>query len=175
MSFFIAMQSQRATASYQHPQTLLHHYNEFLVVKRSGHHNEYLSVSTAGHSSVDDAEAPAHLRPDLTLSATFASKGPDDSELFVIERTPPEGQRLQGQYIVGDGCLFLRQSPHEISLYGVVRLKAEDQHDPMRQRCQLFGANEPGAMIHFQATHIPWSRELLPGGFQSKYPTGATE
>lgn len=175
MSFFIAMQSQRATASYLHPQTLLHRDTEFLVVKRSGYHNEYLSVSTAGRSCLEDVEAPAHLRPDLTLSATLASKGPDESELFVIERTLPEGHRLKGLHIVGDGCLFLRQSDHEISLYGVARLKAEDQDDLLRQRCQLFGVNEPGAAIHFKATQIPWSRELLPGGFRRNQPPGATE
>ena len=169
MGFFIAMQNHRAMASYLHPQTILSEYSEFLIVKRSGDQNEYLSISNAGSSTGSEGEAPLVLHPELAIFATLVSKGPDESELFVVEKSLPDGQSVIGQHIGGDGCVFLRQTDDMISLGGVVRLKPGRPEDVLEHRCQLLAANEPGAAIHFEATHIPWSRELVPNGYRSGF------
>ncbi|WP_120499077.1 hypothetical protein [Roseovarius sp. EL26] len=171
MSFFIAMQNQRAIASYHHPQTILARYNEFLIVKRSGKKNEFLSISNAGACLEREHEAPMELTADLAIFSTFVSQGPNESELFIVDRKLPDGQETIGHHVGGDGCVFLQQSGDTISLGGVIRLESGTQTGSHRNDCPLLAANEPGIVAHFDATYVPWSRELLPYDFNSdRYP-----
>lgn len=167
MTFFIAMQNRRAVASYLHPQTIIRECREFIMVARSGGKNEYLSISNAGASTGIEGQAPQELSPDLSVFATLVSQGPNNTEIFVVERNLPEGQEVFGQHVGGDGYFFLSQSEDLVSLKGAVRLKPDMKTRSLENRCMLLAENEPGATIHFDATYVPWSRELLPCGLRN--------
>ena len=92
--FFIAMQNRRAMASYLHPQTIIRECREFIMVARSGGQKEFLSISNAGASTGIEDEAPLELTPDLSIFATLVSQGPNNTDLFIVERNLPEGQEV---------------------------------------------------------------------------------
>ena len=167
MTFFVAMQNRRATASYFHPQTIISERNEFLIVSRSGGRSEHLSISNAGASTGLEAEAPKELEADLVILATLVSQGPDDGEVFLVERDPPEDIGPPGRFIGGDGYVYLRQSKDRLSLQGSVRFRPGPRTRPAANSCMLLSENEPGATVHFSASYVPWTRELLPTGFGS--------
>ncbi len=162
MTFFIAMQNRRATASYLHPQTIIRESSEFLIVTRSGGQKEFLSISNAGASTGIEDEAPLELIPDLSIFATLVSQGPNNTEIFIVERNLPEGRKISGHHVGGDGYIFLNQSEDLVSLKGAVRLKPDRKTRSLEDRCLLLAENEPGATIHLDASYVPWSRELLP-------------
>ncbi|MEM9973400.1 MAG: hypothetical protein AAF771_04410 [Pseudomonadota bacterium] len=168
MTFFIAMQNRRATASYWHPQTIITERNEFLIVSRSGGRNEFLSISNAGACTGLESEAPSRLSPDLVLCATLVSQGPDGGEMFLVERSPPEGSKIRGQFIGGDGYFFLEQTGQTLALRGSARLKPGARTRAAAERCLLLGENEPGATVHFSAAYVPWDNELLPSEFSGQ-------
>jgi len=167
VSFFIAMLNRRATASYWYPQTIISERNEFLIVSRSGGGKEFLSISNAGACTGLEEEAPPRLSPDLVVCATLISQGPDGGEVFIVERNPPEGMNVKGNFIGGDGYFLLEQSSHALRLRGSARFKPGQRTRAVSNRCLLLGENEPGAAVHFSATYIPWEAELLPGGFDA--------
>ena len=167
MTFFIAMRNRRAMASYLHPQTIIRECCEFLMVTRSGGQNEFLSISNAGASTGIEDEAPLELNPDLSIFATLVSQGQNNTEIFIVERNIPFGQEVRGHHVGGDGYIFLQQSEHLFSLKGAVRLKPDMKTRLLGDRCLLLAENEPGATIHFDASYVSWSRELLPYGFSN--------
>lgn len=166
MSFFIAMQNRRATASYRHPDAILSERTEFLIVSRSGARNEFLSISEAGACTGREDEAPAELAAGLMVHATLVSQGIDDGELFLVERDAFEGAPGPGHPIGGDGYILLHQSAGELRLSGTLRFRPGDETRAARARCVLLGPDEPGVVLHLWAAHVPWSRELLPAGFR---------
>ncbi len=165
MTFYIAMQNRRATASYLHPQTIISERNEFLIVSRSGGRSEILSVSNAGASTGIETEAPEALTPDLVVLATLVSQGPDGGEVFLVERDPLDGFDPRGRFIGGDGYFYLRENTTAITLKGSLRLRPDPRTRQVAAECLLLADNEPGAAIHIDAAYVPWARELLPGGF----------
>ena len=165
MSFFVAMQNRRATASYWHPQTIISERSEFLIVSRSGGRNEFLSISNAGACTGLEDMAPPELNPDLVLCATLVSQGPDGGEVFLVERKPPKGIDVQGSFLGGDGYFYLQQTDESLTLRGATRLRPGRRTEAVADRCLLLGDNEPGATVHFKAAYIPWESELLPSGF----------
>lgn len=165
MSFFIAMQNRRATASYWHPQTIISERNEFLVVSRSGGRNEFLSISNAGACTGLEEEAPRDLNPDLVLCATLVSQGPGGGEIFLVERDPPDALEVTGRFLGGDGYIYLVQTESTLRLTGSARLRPGVRTAALARDCVLLGENEPGATVHFNATYVPWESELLPAGF----------
>ncbi len=174
MTFFIAMQNRRATASYWHPQTIISERNEFLIVSRSGGRNEFLSISNAGACTGFEDEAPSRLSPDLVLCATLVSQGPGGGEMFLVERSPPAGLDIRGAFIGGDGYVFLEQTDRTLALRGSARLKPGARTKAAAERCLLLGENEPGATVHFSAAYVPWDNELLPSQFSAGHePRGA--
>lgn len=162
MSFFIAMQNRRAVASYWHPQSIVSESNEFLIVTRSGARNEFLHVSNAGASSGFESKAPTDLRPDLVVVATLVSQGLHGGEIFLVERTCPEAVRIEGRYLGGDGYLLLTEQDDTITLRGSARIRADRSTSPLLTGCVFFGSSEPGAVVHINARHVPWVREVLP-------------
>ncbi len=167
MSFFIAMKNRRAMAGYWHPQAIISERHEFLIVSRSGGRNEYLSISNAGASTGEEEEAPSDLRPDLVILATLVSQGLDGGEIFLVERDVPEGAKVSGRHIGGDGYLLLQDSASGLRIRGAARLRPGPETRRAHDRCLLLGENEPGATVHVDATYIPWSREVLPSGFRN--------
>lgn len=170
MTFYIAMQNRRAMASYLHPQTIVSEQSEYLIVSRSGGRNEFLSISNAGACTGHEDTAPARLHPDLVLCATLVSQGPRNGEIFIVERDPPEGLQLQGRFVGGDGYFLLEQAAGHLALTGSVRLKPGARTQAAAPGCILLGASEPGAAVHFHASYVPWTNELLPAGFASGPP-----
>ena len=166
MTFYIAMQNRRATASYYHPQTIISERNEFLIVSRSGGRSEILSVSNAGASTGFEAEAPDKLMPDLLVLATLVSQGPDGGEMFLVERDPLENFAPEGRFVGGDGYFYLREGNGAMALKGALRLRPGPRTRPAAKQCLLLAENEPGATVHVDAAYVPWARELLPGGFK---------
>jgi hypothetical protein len=164
LSFFVAMQSRRAVASYWHPQSIVSECNEFLIVSRSGERNEFLHVSNAGASSGSETKAPTGLRPEFVLVATLVSQGLHGGEIFLVERTCPRAVRVEGRHIGGDGYFLLTEEGGTLSLRGSARIRADGRTSRLLDRCVLFAANEPGAVVHVDARHIPWVREVLPVG-----------
>lgn len=166
MTFYIAMQNRRATASYLHPQTIISERNEFLIVSRSGGRSEILSVSNAGASTGFEAEAPEKLMPDLVVLATLVSQGPDGGEVFLVERDPLENFDPGGRFVGGDGYFYLREDNSTVTLKGSVRLTPGPHTREAASQCLLLSQDEPGATVHVDAAYLPWARELLPGGFK---------
>ena len=166
MSFFIAMQNRRAVASYWHPQSIVSESDEFLIVSRSGGRNEFLRISNAGASGGTEKEAPTGLRPDLVMVATLVSQGLDGGEIFLVERTKPEGLDIEGRFLGGDGYLLLTESPEGIALKGSARIRSGRKAAAVLGHCVFFANDEPGATVHFDARYLPWVREVLPGGFR---------
>ena len=165
MTFYIAMQNRRATASYLHPQTIISERNEFLIVSRSGGRSEILSISNAGASTGFEAEAPEKLTPDLVILATLVSQGPDGGEVFLVERDPLENFDPGGRFVGGDGYFYLRESGSAVTLKGSVRLRPGPATRQAANQCLLLAEDEPGVTVHVDAAYVPWARELLPGGF----------
>jgi hypothetical protein len=162
LSFFIAMQNRRAVASYWHPQSIVSESNEFLIVSRSGARNEFLHISNAGASSGIETKAPTDLRPDLVVVATLVSQGLHGGEIFLVERTCPETVRVEGRYVGGDGYFLLSEQDDTITLRGSARIRADRTTSPLLQGCVFFANSEPGAVVHINARHVPWVREVLP-------------
>jgi hypothetical protein len=123
-----------------------------------------LSISNAGASTGLESEAPSDLRPDFEILATLVSQGPDVGEIFLVEREIPRGAQAGEGFVGGDGYVVLRQFGGEISITGAVRLRPGRETEVARTRCFLLADGESGATLHFEAKHIPWSREVLPSG-----------
>ena len=164
MSFFIAMQNRRAVASYWHPQSIVSESDEFLIVSRSGGRNEFLRISNAGASTGTETEAPARLRPDLVMVATLVSQGLDGGEIFLVERKLPEGLEVEGRFVGGDGYLLLTEGASGVALKGAARIRSGRKATQVLGHCIFFANDEPGATVHFDARHLPWVHEVLPGG-----------
>jgi hypothetical protein len=167
VSFFIAMQNRRGVASYWHPQSIVSESDEFLIVSRSGGRNELLCISNAGACSGTETEAPTGLRPGLCMVATLVSQGPDRGEIFLVERSKPDGAEIDGRFIGGDGYLLLTEGAETISLRGSARIRSDANTATVLGRCVFFANDEPGATVHFEAHYLPWVHEVLPGGFAS--------
>lgn len=165
MSFFIAMQNRRGVASYWHPQSIVSESDEFLIVSRSGGRNEFLCISNAGASGGTEREAPTGLRPDLVMIATLVSQGLNGGEIFLVERKKPDTVEIEGCFIGGDGYLLLTEAAEGVTLRGSVRIRSGRKNAAVLGHCIFFANDEPGATVHFDARHIPWVHEVLPGGF----------
>lgn len=162
MSFFVAMQNWRTTASYWQPETVVSERSEFLIVARSGERNQFLSIASAGTCLGSETEAPPRLSPDLAILATLVSRGVNGGELFLVERELPGGAAVQGHLVSGDGYVLLHED--RLCLTGAVRLRPGAGTRPVGD-CVLLAANEPGATVHLKARYVPWCDELLPPGF----------
>lgn len=165
VSFFIAMQNRRGVASYWHPQSIVSESDEFLIVSRSGGRNELLCISNAGACSGTETEAPTGLRPGLCMIATLVSQGPDRGEIFLVERSRPDGAEIDGRFIGGDGYLILTEASDGIALRGSARIRSDTYTAAVLGRCVFFANDEPGATVHFDARYLPWIHEVLPAGF----------
>lgn len=165
MTFCIAMQNRRAVATYWRPNTIISQLSEYLIVSRSRGKNTFLSISNAGACTGLENEAPQGLSPDLVMCATLISQGPNGQEIFVVEKTAPDGFEYKGSFVGADGYFSLECSDGNVTLTGATRFKSGSRKDSNFANCILLGENEPGATVHFKASYVPWQGELLPAEF----------
>lgn len=166
MSFFIAMHNRRATASFYHPQSIISERSEFLIVARSGERNQYLSISVAGQCTGLEQHAPSELKPANVFLATLVSQGTNGQETFIVESVAPERPIQNGSFVAGEGFFVLSEDDQDIVLKGTVRLQPGVLEHPAATGAHLMFEEDDGAVLHFDASYLPWSEELVPGGFR---------
>ncbi|WP_370402470.1 hypothetical protein [Sulfitobacter sp. JB4-11] len=168
MTFFIAMQNRRAMAKFDNPRTIISESNEFLIVSRSGGCNQFLSVSNAGACTDLEVSAPGGLIPAFGIFATLVLQNTFDGDLFLVERDTSRAPSPSKTTLGGDGYLLLYQSDNQISLTGAVRIQERDDMPEALRQCLPFDEPDPGATLYFNASYLPWEREILPSGFSGR-------
>lgn len=164
MSFTVAMQNRRATASFSSPYQVIDECYEYLIVMRFGEQDQYLSLSNAGASSgFEDSVTTLHST-DQVLTATLVSRGPlPEDSIYLIDPVTPDHLGPGVTHLAADGYLHLICGASVLRLTGAARLSPGAPVGATGPLSGFFGAD--GQTWHYDAAYLPWPEEHRPQNF----------
>lgn len=168
MNFIVAMHNALRTAAYEAPARAADPVFEYLIVQRPD--AETITISDAGRAPPDKPdEAPATLAANNTQVGTLIRRDTAaGTETFILNRFLPSGLVLPRaeSFFPADGFVVLG------SRDGRPTVTVSGRHAHAREIAggRFVAIDFPGAPTssasaftwHFDATHVPWPREVLP-------------
>ncbi|MCV6597790.1 MAG: hypothetical protein OIF40_12015 [Mangrovicoccus sp.] len=168
MGFRFAAQNRRTVSSLCHPDEVIDQDYSFCVLHRSHRGGEFLYLYETGDCTGSETRAPDELSLSHAMVASLVSRGPEPgNETFLLNREIPEGAHFEGLFLPAEGFLTLSYASAGPKLSGSIRVSCSRPKVAVTTRAAIahvlldYGGSE-GYVAHFDATYLPWSKEILP-------------